>query len=182
MISLNCVRFGLIDSGSSLIDWANSLAPNRRQAISSINDALVYWVLTHICVTWPQWVNICRAVAVPVWLSTWHTWRVYLATLTLENRYGSWPQTGCVTVPGREAAFLVARQRFPYRSRLNFSVKNMENMLLCNAICDTMHIYFSRKIYCGVNDASISFKSMFIKSNESSQNVNVRDVWDILRQ
>ena len=46
--------------------------------------------------------------------------------ITLENRYGFWPQTGCVTVTGREAAFLVARQRFPYRSRFNFSVKNME--------------------------------------------------------
>ena len=64
-------------------------------------------------------------------------------------------QTGCVTVPGREAPFLVARQRFPYRSRFNFSVKNMEHMLLCNAICDQMHIDFSRKIYCGANDASI---------------------------
>ena len=74
---------------------------------------------------------------------------------TLENRYGFWPQTGCVTVPGREAAFLVARQRFPYRSRFNFSVKNMENMLLWNAICDIMHIDFNRKMYCGANDASI---------------------------
>ena len=27
--------------------------------------------------------------------------------------YGFWPQIGCVTIPGREAAFLVARQRFP---------------------------------------------------------------------
>ena len=79
----------------------------------------------------------------------------------LENRYGFWPQTGCVTVPGREATFLVARQRFPYRSRFNFSVTNMENMLPCNAICDIMHIDFSRKIYCGANDA---------------QNVNGRDV------
>ena len=76
---------------------------------------------------------------------------------TLENRYGFWPQTGCVTVPGCEAAFLVARQRFPYHSRFNFSVKNMENMLPCNAICDIMHIDFSRKIYCGANDASIGF-------------------------
>ena len=76
---------------------------------------------------------------------------------TLENRYGFWPQTGCVTVPGCEAAFLVARQRFPYRSRFNFSVKNMENVLLCNAICDIMHIDFSRKIYCGTKDASIGF-------------------------
>ena len=76
---------------------------------------------------------------------------------TLENRYGFWPQTGCVTVPGYEAAFLVARQRFPYRSRFNFSAKNMENMLLSNAICDIMHIDFSRKIYCGANDASIGF-------------------------
>ena len=76
---------------------------------------------------------------------------------TLENRYGFWPQTGCVTVPGCEAAVLVARQRFPYRSRFNFSVKNMENMPLCNAICDTMHIDFNRKIYCGANDASIGF-------------------------
>ena len=40
--------------------------------------------------------------------------------LTLENRYGFWPQSGCVTVPGCKAAFLVARQRFPYRSRFNF--------------------------------------------------------------
>ena len=95
---------------------------------------------------------------------------------TLENRYGFWPQTGCVTVPGREAAFLVARQRFPYRSRFIFSVKNMENMLPCNAICDIMHIDLSRKIYCGANYASIGFESKFIKSNESSQNVNVRDV------
>ena len=39
---------------------------------------------------------------------------------TLGNRYGFWPQTGCVTVPGCEAVFLVARQRFPYRSRFNF--------------------------------------------------------------
>ena len=76
---------------------------------------------------------------------------------TLENRYGSWPQTGCVTVPGREAAFLGARQRFPYRSRFNFSVKNRENMLPCNAICDVMHIDLSRKIYCGANYASIGF-------------------------
>ena len=76
---------------------------------------------------------------------------------TLENRYGFWPQTGCVTVPGCEAAFLVARQRFPYRSRFNFSVKTMENMLPGNAICDMMHIDFSRKIYCGANDASIGF-------------------------
>ena len=89
----------------------------------------------------------------------------------LGNRYGFWPQTGCVTVPGCEAAFLVARQRFPYRSRFNFSVKNMENMLLCNVICDIMHIDFNRKICCGANDAT-----EFIKSNESSQNVNVRDV------
>ena len=28
------------------------------------------------------------------------------------------------------------------------TVKNMENMLPCNAICDIMHIDFSRKIYC----------------------------------
>ena len=35
---------------------------------------------------------------------------------TLENRYGFWPQTGCVTVPGREAAFLVVQQQFPYHS------------------------------------------------------------------
>ena len=77
--------------------------------------------------------------------------------ITLENRYGFWPQTGCVTVPGCEAAFLMARQRFPYRSRFNVSVKNMENMLPCNAICDIMHIEFSRKIYCGSNDASIGF-------------------------
>ena len=76
---------------------------------------------------------------------------------TLGNRYGFWPQTGCVTVPGREAAFLVARQRFPYRSRFNFSVKNMENMLPCNAICEITHIDFSRKMYCGANDASIGF-------------------------
>ena len=48
-------------------------------------------------------------------------------------------------------------QRFPYCSRFNFSVKNMENMLPCNAICDTVHIHFSRKIYCGANDASIGF-------------------------
>ena len=96
--------------------------------------------------------------------------------LTLENRYGFWPQSGCVTVPGCKAAFLVARQRFPYRSRFNFSVKNMENRLPCNAICDIMHIDFSRKIYCGANDASIGFKSKFIKSNDSSQNMNVRDV------
>ena len=95
---------------------------------------------------------------------------------TLENRYGFWPQTGCVTVPGCEATFLVSRQRFPYRSRFNFSVKNMENMLRCNAICDIMHIDFSRKIYCRANDASIGFLSKFIKSNESSQSVNVRDV------
>ena len=100
----------------------------------------------------------------------------HLWLLTLENRYGCWPQTGCVTVPGREAPFLVARERFPYRSRFNFSVKNMENMLPCNAICDIMHIDFSREIYCGANDASAGFKSKFIKSNESSQNVNVRDV------
>ena len=66
-------------------------------------------------------------------------------------------QTGCVTVPGCEAVFLVARQRFPYHLRFNFSVKNMENMLLCNAICDIMHIDFSRKIYCGANDTSIGF-------------------------
>ena len=45
------------------------------------------------------------------------------SNMTLENRYGFWPQTGCVTVPGCEAAFLVARWRFPYRSRFNFSVK-----------------------------------------------------------
>ena len=76
---------------------------------------------------------------------------------TLENHYGFWPQTGCVTVPGREAAFLVDRQRFPYCSRFNFSVKSMENMLSCNAMCDIMHIDFSRKIYCGANDASIGF-------------------------
>ena len=61
------------------------------------------------------------------------------------------------TVPGREAAFLVARQRFPYRSRFNSSVKNVENMLPCNAICDIMHIDFRREIYCGANDASIGF-------------------------
>ena len=85
----------------------------------------------------------------------WHCGQ--LIETELGNRYGSWPQTGCVTVPGCEAAFLVARQRFPYRSRFNFSVKNMENMLLCNAICDIMHIDFSRKIYCGANDASIGF-------------------------
>ena len=42
-------------------------------------------------------------------------------------------------------------------ARFNFSVKNMENMLSCNAICDTMHIDYNRKIYCGANDASIGF-------------------------
>ena len=42
---------------------------------------------------------------------------------TLENRYGFWRQTGCEAVLGCEAAFLVAQQRFPYRSRFNFSVK-----------------------------------------------------------
>ena len=72
---------------------------------------------------------------------------ISIAMNTLENRYGFWPQTGCVlTVPGCEAALLVARQRLPYRSRFNFSVKNMENMLPCNALCDIMHIDFSRKI------------------------------------
>ena len=88
-------------------------------------------------------------------VSIW--WRHHVTHIKLENRYGFWSQTGCVTVPGREAAFLVARQRFPYRSRFNFSVTNMENMLPCNAICDIMHIDFSRKIYCGANDASIGF-------------------------
>ena len=87
----------------------------------------------------------------------WSTFHLLVSSDTLENRYGSWPQTGCVTVPGCEAAFLVARQRSPYRSRFNFSVKNMENMPLFNAICDIMHIDFSRKIYCGANDASIGF-------------------------
>ena len=82
---------------------------------------------------------------------------LFCGYITLANRYGFWPQTGCVTVPGREAAFLVARQRFPYGSRFNFSVKNMENILPCNAIRNTMHIDFSRKIYCGANDASIGF-------------------------
>ena len=89
--------------------------------------------------------------------NTGQTRSYFVANTTLENRYGFWPQTGCVTVPGCEAAFLVARQRFPCHSRFNFLVKNMENMLPCNAICDTMHIYFSRKIYCGANDASIGF-------------------------
>ena len=83
--------------------------------------------------------------------------KICMTIFTLENRYGFWPQTGCVTVPGRDAAFLVARQRFPYRSRFNFSVKNMENMLLWNAICDIMHIDFNRNLYCGANDASIGF-------------------------
>ena len=39
-----------------------------------------------------------------------------------------------------------------------------------------MHIDFSRKIYCGANDASIGFQSKCIKSNESSQKGNVPDV------
>ena len=58
-----------------------------------------------------------------------------------------------------------------------------ENMLLCNAICDIMHIYFIRKIYCGANDASIGFKSKFIiKSDESSKNLNVPNVLILLHQ
>ena len=64
------------------------------------------------------------------WFAQWlgaylacHPGGTYTHLFTLENRYGFWPPADCVTVPGRQAAFLVARQRFPYRSRFNFQSK-----------------------------------------------------------
>ena len=101
---------------------------------------------------------------------------------TLENRYGFWPQTGCITIPGREAAFLVARQRFPYRSRFNFSVKTWK-------IC-----------YCAMQSAikciSISLGKYIVEqmmhplafSRSSSSQTKAHKMWmlpmfwDILRQ
>ena len=102
---------------------------------------------------------------------------------TLENPYGFWPQTGCVTVPGREAVFLVARQRFPCRSRFNFSVKNMENMLPCNAICDIMHIDFSRNIYIVEQMMHpLVFNLSSLSQMKAHKIWKFGMFWDILRQ
>ena len=93
----------------------------------------------------------------------WATWITHVYLLALQGKSGNNEHAGeslrflaldCVTVPGREAAFLVARQRFPYRSRFNFSVENVNNMLLRYAICDVIYIDFIRKPYSGANDAS----------------------------
>ena len=100
---------------------------------------------------WP--VNSQRASNTENISNWWRQQLLYHAGESLRFLASDWLRNGS----GCEAAFLVGRQRFPYRSRFNFSVKNMENMLLCNAIFDIMHIDFSWKIYCGANDASIGF-------------------------
>ena len=154
-------RIGLLEVGHVSQRHGHPIGPGHRPPAHMLFarswvSALTWWPLHHIQgwggghkshhVPWGGWgcPRVCHAAL----LHTHHT---------LENRYGFWPQPGCVTVPGGEAAFLVARQRFPYRSQFNFSVKNMENMLSCNSISGMMHIHFSRKIYCGANHASIGF-------------------------
>ena len=165
-ISLKFVPKGQINKIPALVQimvW-------RRPGNKPLSEPMVVSLPTHICVIRPQWVKVmawCPQTTNHYLNQSWPNsiihhpvgWALTCKPTkhTLENRYGFWPQTGCVAVPGCEAAFLVARQRFPYRSRFNFSVKNMENMLPCNAICDIMHIDFSKKIYCGANDASIGF-------------------------
>ena len=110
------------------------------------------------------------------------SWQIITKYYTLENRYGFWTQTGCVTVPGCEAAFLVARQRFPYRSRFNFSVKNMKNMLPCNTICDIMQIDFSKKYIVEQMMHPLAFNRSSLSQMAAHKIWTFEMFWDILRQ
>ena len=80
------------------------------------------------------------------------------------------------------AAFLVTGQRFPYRSRFNFSVKNMENMLLCNTVCDIMHIDFSRKIYLEQMMHPLAFNRSSLSQMKAHKMWMFGMFWNILRQ
>ena len=89
-ISLKFVSKGSVNNIPALVQimawW--------RQGDKPLSEAMMVWLLTHVCITWPQWVNICRPrqngchFANTIYVILWH--QFHWNSLTMVQFNNNW--------------------------------------------------------------------------------------------